>query len=103
MFDVFPDLTPSVVQVALSENKYSRRERRHHAFVIKNMVNGKYVLRQVANNKITYKDVELHEATGFKWISLQAVMTEMLHLNPTLDIEARMAFRDPKTRKICVK
>jgi hypothetical protein len=103
MSDLFPDLTPTVVQVALSETHYSRRERRKHAFVLKNLVNDKFVKREIVGNKITYSDVELKNATGFKWISLSAVMTEMLHLKPTLDITPVMAYRDPKTRKICVK
>lgn len=100
---IFENLTPAPITELMWDKKYSRQERRHHAFVLKNMVNGKFIKREVVGRKITYSDVELPQATGFKWVSVTAIINDMLTLNPTLDLEPFMAYRDTKTRKICVK
>lgn len=82
---------------------YSRHDRRKNAFVIVNRVNGLYVKREILNKKLIYSDVELQHATGFKWSSINYIIDEMLSLNPTLDLTIKLAYRDPKTRKICVR
>lgn len=82
---------------------YSRHDRRKNAFVILNRVNGLYVRRHQENGKLIYSDVPLSEATGFKWLSINYIIDEMLSLNPTLDLTIKLAYRDPKTRKICVR
>jgi len=100
--DMFDNLTPTAVTEVLTDSRYSRQERRHHAFVLRNVVNGKFVKREMANGKLIYRDVELKEATGFRWIAINSIISEMLNLNPTLDLMPMMAYRD-KNKKICVK
>jgi len=96
---MFDDLTPTPITINILIGHYSRQERRHQAFVIRNNVNNLYVER---DGKI-YRDVPLSEATGFKWISLEHVITEMLNLKPNLDLKPMMAYTDSETKKICVK
>lgn len=96
---MFEDLTPTPIMMDIPIGHYSRLERRHQTFVIRNNVNKLYVER---DGKI-YRDVPLSEATGFKWISLEFVIAEMLNLKPNLDLKPMMAYRDIKTKKICVK
>jgi len=96
---MFEELTPTPIMMNIPIGHYSRQERRHQAFVIRNNVNNLYVER---DGKI-YRDVPLSEATGFKWRSIEFVIAEMLQLNPTLDLKPMMAYRDSKTRKICVR
>lgn len=100
---IFPNLTPVAINLKNTDAHYSRFERRNSAFVIQNNTNGLFVSRTIENKKVIYKDVPLDKATGFKYISLDAIITDMLQLNPTLDLSVKLAYRDPKTRKICVK
>jgi len=96
---MFDDLTPTPITINIPIGHYSRLERRHQAFVIRNNVNNLYVER---DGKI-YRDVPLSSATLFKWRSIEHVITEMYQLNPNLDIKPMMAYTDSKTKKICVK
>jgi hypothetical protein len=81
------------------KKKYRLYDRIHSAFVFRNNANGLYIKRTVDGEKITFDDVPLEQATGFKFISLSAIASMIPHL----DITAQMAYRDTKTRKICVK
>lgn len=99
MSDIFPNLNPKVETQSFLKNKYSRLERRHQAFVFRNNANGLYVRRTVTDGKVIFEDVPLSKASGFKFISLKAIASMIPHL----DITVQMAYRDNKTRKICVK
>ena len=98
MNSVFPNLTPQAVSQTFLTTKYSRQERRHHAFVFQNNTNGLFVRRIVEGGKVIFDDVELKEATGFKFISLKSVASQIPHL----DISVKMAYRN-KNRELCVK
>jgi hypothetical protein len=99
MNSIFPDLTPRVLKTNFLKTKYSREERRHQAFVLKNNANGLFIKRTVTGTKVTFEDVPLEQASGFKFVSLSAVASMIPHI----DVTSMMAYRDPKTRKICVK
>lgn len=100
---MFGDLTPTAITETYKKKWYARENRRHHAFVIQNKVNELYVSRVMAHGKLTYSDVPLSQATGFKHKSIDHIINEMLSLNPNLDLEPFLVYRDPKTKKLCVK
>ncbi len=99
MNSIFPNLTPKLKTQNFLKTKYSRLERRHQAFVFRNNANGLYIKRTVEGTNVVYDDVPLEQATGFKFISLKHVAAQI----PQVDITVMMAYRDTKTRKICVK
>ena len=100
---MFGDLTPTAITETYQKKHYAREYRRHHAFVIKNKVNGLYVSRVMNAGKLTYSDMPLTKATGFKYKAVDHVINEMYSLNPNLDVEPFLVYRDPKTKKLCVK
>jgi hypothetical protein len=97
---MFDNLTPApVTEVMWDKNKFTKHQRVNFAFVLKNKVNGKYVKRVHNARKTIYSDVELKEATPFKFDGLTYVVSDMLSIMPNLDLEPVMAYRINKTIK----
>lgn len=87
MNSVFPDLTPKVIQTDYNTG-FNRDARRKGFFVMKNLSNGKFIKRYVnkKSKKVIYKDVDIQEASVFKWKHIKFIFNEIpnVHMEPKL-------------------
>ena len=80
--------------------RYTREQRRHHAFVLVNRLNGKFLKRSVDALRmvITRRDVELRHATLFRYAQLERIMNEV----PGVDFDYKLVYKN-KQGKLLIK
>lgn len=105
---VFDDRTPGIeVEIPIGkQRKYRLFDQHHGHFVIKNLTNNLFIHRHVdkVEKKVTYKDVELKEATTFHYYALGFVTAELLNKKEmNIDCYMRIAERRKKTGEITYK
>ena len=74
---------------------YTRYQRRHCVFVLQNLTNGLYIRREATTDKVTYSDTTLEQASGFKYVSMSQVASEI----PQIQTAIRLVYTD-KNRKL---
>ena len=93
---VIQNNNPQIEPLQHSVNKYSRHERRKATFAIRNKTNGKFLKRTQKRDKITYSDVDISEASFWKYKIMEYLVGEVLVHSPNMDIEVRLVYRKNK-------
>lgn len=85
----------------LNTNRFTRKERRHSSFVLKNTENNQYIKMTVdmKTDNYHFKDVSLSEATIWKHKTIENVLTFLLINAPQLKTRVELIYRDNKQLK----
>lgn len=109
MSNLFPDNTPTIEggqDANIKQGrKYNRSERRSGLFVIRNLINGKFVKKEYnpKTKKGKFKDVELKECSVFDWKNVSRAIGELLLNAPNANVEVRLLKKNKKSKKIILE
>ena len=90
---LFNDNTPGVVTQQAAK-RFNREQRRTGTFVIKNISNGKFIKRIKSDDKVTFRDVELDQASIYSFQNCMNVTAEMMIHAGAVRVEICLVWKD---------
>ena len=93
---VIQNNNPQIEALKYSVNRYNRHERRKATFAIRNKTNGKFLKRTQKGDKITYSDVDISEASFWKYKIMEYLFSEVLVHAPNMDIDYKLVYKKNK-------